>query len=68
MELAIFDGDTYLGEVRKAYLVKFVDPDRFYELHYLIKQDGTKVYGNFAVKGEDLTQNQILWLFLAEKL
>ena len=57
-----------LGSVRRSYLVKFVDPEKEYDVDYIIKQDGTKETGIFTLKGKDLTEKQILTLFLREAL
>lgn len=57
-----------LGRFRRSYLVKFVDPKKEYTVDYIIGQDGTKKIGTFVLKGEDLTENQILQLFLKELL
>ena len=57
-----------LGSVRRSYLVKFVDPEKEYDVDYIIRQDGTKYFGNFTLKGKDLTEKQILTLFLCEAL
>lgn len=57
-----------LGSVRRSYLVKFVDPNKEYDVDYIIKQDGTKEIGIFTLKGADLTEKQILQLFLREAL
>ena len=57
-----------LGSFRRSYLVKFVDPEKEYDVDYIIKQDGTKETGIFTLKGEDLTEKQILQLFLREAL
>ncbi len=55
-------------EVRIAYLVKFVNPNKMYPVSYTIKQDGTKVIGLSELKGEDLSENQIAELFSLELL
>ncbi len=55
-------------EVRRCYLVKFVNPSKMYPVSYTIKQDGTKVIGLSELKGEDLTENQIAELFSKELL
>ena len=57
-----------LGSVRRSYLVKFVDPEKEYDVDYIIKQDGSKENGVFTLKGNDLTESQILQLFLRESL
>lgn len=62
------DSQLPLGSVRRSYLVKFVDPEKEYTVDYNIKQDGTKERGIFTLKGADLTEKQILQLFLREAL
>ncbi len=57
-----------IGSIRKAYIVKFVDPEKEYTVDYNIKPDGTKERGIFTLKGKDLTENQIWQLFLKETL
>lgn len=60
-----------LGNIRRSYLVKFVDPSKLYDVEYLAPHQSTSgeiVYGFFKLKGEDLTENQILNLFLHEAL
>ncbi len=55
-------------EIRKSYLVKFVDPDKSYTTSYEINNNGNKIDGIFDIYGRDLTENQILELFLTEQL
>lgn len=50
-------------EIRPAYLVKFVNPERMYPVTYQITQSGEKLLGDFDVKGADLTEKQIGDLF-----
>jgi len=60
-----------LGSVRRSYLVKFVDPSKEYDVDYLAphqSKSGEKERGIFTLKGEDLTEKQILQLFLREAL
>jgi len=67
--LSIYDElQLPLGDVRRSYLVKFVDENKEYPCSYSIQQDGTKIKGNFMLKGCDLTEPQILELFLKELL
>jgi len=54
--------------IRKSYLAKFVDPDKYYEVNYTIKQSGKRIYKKSKLKGSELTEDQILWLFMNEKL
>ena len=61
-------GELSLGSIRRSYLVKFVDPQKEYLVDYIIKQNGNKETGMFMLKGKDLTENQILGLFLREEL
>lgn len=65
------DSQLPLGSVRRSYLVKFVDPSKEYNVDYLAphqSKSGEKERGNFTLKGEDLTEKQILQLFLREAL
>jgi hypothetical protein len=58
-------------EIRKSYLVKFVDPNKKYTVSYLAhhqSETGKKEFGLFNIIGKDLTENQILELFKNEKL
>ena len=57
-----------IGNISRSYLVKFVDPEKEYDVDYIIKQDGSKENGVFTLKGNDLTETQILQLFLRESL
>jgi len=57
-----------LGSINKAYIVKFVDPEKGYTVDYIVKQDGTKERGIFTLKGKDLSEPQIWQLFLREAL
>ena len=52
------------GKIREyaKYLVKFIDPQKIYAVDYTIKQDGTKVNEPSYLKGEDLTEPQIVRL------
>lgn len=49
--------------VKKSYLVKFVDPNKMYPVSYTFNPDGSVNKEPFLLKGEDLTENQILELF-----
>lgn len=42
--------------IRRSYLVHFVNPNQEYPVTYTIKQDGTKVNKPIMLKGEDLTE------------
>ena len=70
MKVEITDktGNVHLHNVRDSYLVKFVNPNQEYPVTYTIKQDGTKINEPTMLKGEDLTQNQIVELFVKELL
>jgi len=60
-----------LAGVRRSYLVKFVDPSKEYDVTYLAphqSESGNREEGIFTLKGEDLTEKQILQLFLREAL
>lgn len=71
-KFTIYNEDSFpIGNVRKAYLVKFVDPKKEYEVNYLAphqSKSGNREVGNFTLKGEDLTENQVWQLFLREAL
>jgi len=56
-------GNVQQYDVRRSYLVKFVDPKKEYPVTYTIKHDGTRVNEPTMLKGEDLTENQIAQLF-----
>ena len=70
--LSIYDDlQLPLGSVRRSYLVKFVDPSKEYDVDYLAphqSKSGDREEGIFTLKGEDLTEKQILQLFLREAL
>lgn len=70
--LSIYDDlQLPLGSVRRSYLVKFVDPSKEYDVGYLAphqSQSGNREEGIFTLKGENLTEKQILQLFLREAL
>jgi hypothetical protein len=70
MKVEITDktGNVQLYDVRCSYLVKFVNPSQEYPVTYTIKQDGTKVNEPTMLKGEDLTEPQIVELFVKELL
>jgi len=53
---------------RRAYLSRFVDPKKEYPVSYTVNQDGSRIYENTFLKGEDLTENQIAILFSQELL
>lgn len=54
--------------MRSAYLVKFVDPNKFYPTAYSLNNDGSINHTPQMIKGEDLTERQILELFVDELL
>ena len=56
--------NVQLYDVRPSYLVKFVNPSQEYPVTYTIKQDGTKVNEPTMLKGDDLTELQIVQLFV----
>lgn len=63
--------NTFLHNTRRGYLVKFVDPNKIYEVSYLAghqTSDGKGKEGLAEVKGSDLTENQIVELFKNERL
>lgn len=60
--------NVQLYDVRCGYLVKFVNPNQEYPVTYTIKQDGTKVNEPSMLKGVDLTEPQIVELFVKELL
>ena len=70
--LSIYDDlQLLLGSIRRSYLVKFVDPSKKYDVTYLAShqsRSGNREEGFFTLKGEDLTEKQILQLFLSETL
>ena len=56
-----------IGDIKVSYLVRFVDPNMEYVVSYSIYK-GKKTIQPTTLLGSDLTQNQILELFLNEKL
>lgn len=57
--------------VNKTYLVKFVSPEKEYEVPYLAphqSRSGERERGFFKLLGKDLTEKQILYLFKKEIL
>jgi hypothetical protein len=60
------NGQQY--NVRRSYLVKFVQPQKLYPVEYAIRQDGTRNYGLTEILGADLTEPQIVDLFIKELL
>lgn len=60
------NGQQY--NVRRSYLVKFVQPQKLYPVEYTIRQDGTRNYGLTEILGADLTEPQIVDLFIKELL
>ena len=61
-------GDIQSYNVKDSYLVKFVDGRKKYPVSYTIKQDGTVVNKPSFLLGIDLTQRQIVELFVKELL
>ena len=49
--------------VKKSYLARFVDPHKSYPVWYTFNADGSRNNEPSYLKGEDLTENQILDLF-----
>lgn len=61
-------GNTEVHDIRCGYLVKFVNPDKEYPVSYTIENDGTKDHKPTILKGMDLTEPQIVELFINEML
>lgn len=59
---------THIKMMRGGYLVKFVEPKKEYSVSYTIDHSGKRVDGPAVLKGEDLTEPQIIDLFLREQL
>lgn len=68
VEIKDRQGNLAIYIVRCSYLVKFINPSQEYPVTYTIKQDGTKVNEPTMLKGEDLTEPQIVELFVKELL
>lgn len=68
IEVKNHDGKIEHMNVRRGYLVKFVDPEKMYLTSYYINNDGARVSKMSKVKGSDLTENQIAELFWRELL
>ena len=68
IELRNEDGKIETMNVRRGYLVKFVDTEKMYLTSYYVKNDGARVSHMGKVKGSDLTENQIAELFWRELL
>lgn len=68
MDYSIVDRrGNIVGTIRETYPVRFVDPEREYDVNYLAPHQSPKnkrENGYFKLKGEDLTQKQIWYLFL----
>lgn len=71
-KISIYNEEGFpIGSINKGYIVKFVDPNKEYSVSYLAPHQsgsGKRESGNFTLKGEDLTENQIWQLFLRESL
>lgn len=52
-----------IGRIRKAYLVKFVDPKKMYPVDHHFSS-GERVNTPTTLVGADLTENQIVSIFL----
>jgi len=57
-------GGDCIHEVESSYLNRFINADKLYPVDYTIKQNGEKIFKPSLIKGSDLTQNQIVELFL----
>jgi len=68
VEVKNHDGKIETMNVRRGYLVKFVDPEKLYLTSYYINNEGARVSHMGKVKGSDLTENQIAELFWRELL
>ncbi len=55
-------------DVRRGYLVKFINPEKIYPISYYINKDGDRIPVSKQAKGEDLSENQIAELFSKELL
>lgn len=67
-ELQVKRNNKVIHTIRNAYLVRFVDPEKHYPVSYTITHKGKKIYGPDKLQGKDLTQNQIVQLFIQELL
>lgn len=61
-------GYQVTGDIDAGCLTKFVKPNVLYPVSYTIKQDGTVDHTPTMLKGEDLTEPQIVKLFLDQLL
>jgi hypothetical protein len=72
MDYSIVDEKgNIVGTIRETYPVRFVDPEREYDVNYLAPHQSLtrqREEGYFTLKGKDLTQNQIWQLFLLGSL
>ena len=55
-------------EVRKSYLVKFLNPEQEYSVSYDIDNKGNRIDKPTVRLGKDLTENMIVELFEKELL
>lgn len=70
-DLVIKNAESLLAKrlpIRTSYLVRFVQPKKLYPVEYTIRQDGTRNYGRTEILGADLTETQIVDLFIKELL
>lgn len=44
--------------------IELINPEKLYDVSYTIKQDGTKVYENTKLLGKELTEKQIIEIWL----
>ena len=68
MEYRIIDENgVVVGTIRDTYPVRFIDPEKEYEVNYLAPHQSPRnkrEEGYFTLKGQDLTQKQIWQIFL----
>lgn len=58
----------YITNKLKRELVLKIEPGKYYPVSYTINQDGTRLYRKTFLKGEDLTEKQIIELWLNNEL
>lgn len=72
MDYSIVDAKgNIVGTIRETYPVRFVDPEKEYDVNYLAPHQSDKNQreeGFFTLKGKDLTAKQIWQLFLLGSL
>lgn len=72
MDYSIVDAKcNIVGTIRETYPVRFVDPEKEYDVNYLAPHQSAKNQreeGFFTLKGKDLTAKQIWQLFLLGSL